>query len=110
MTKYGNNVIQTEDGKFDSQREYTRWCELKLLQRAGEISDLQRQVKFELIPTQYDPVTKKVVERNCVYIADFVYTENGKTVVEDAKGMRTKEYTIKRKLLLKERGLRIKEV
>ena len=46
MTKYGNNVIQTEDGKFDSQREYTRWCELKLLQRAGEISDLQRQVKF----------------------------------------------------------------
>ncbi len=110
MSKYGNRVIQTEDGKFDSQREYKRWCELKLLERAGEISYLRRQVQFELIPRQKDPVTNKVVERACFYVADFVYMENGKMVVEDSKGMRTKEYRIKRKLLLKEYGLRIKEV
>ena len=110
MNKYGNRVIETEDGKFDSQREYKRWCELKLLQRGKLISNLKRQVSFELIPPQRDKDTNKLVERACCYIADFVYTMDGKMVVEDTKGMKTKEYIIKRKLMLKEYGIRIQEV
>lgn len=110
--KYGNRKIDTEDGVFDSRREYMRWCELKLLQRAGEISDVRRQVKFLLIPAQKDPDTGKVIERECSYYADYVYTENGKTVVEDVKSVATKtpEYRIKKKLLLERYGLRIVEV
>lgn len=106
--KYHNKKIVTMDGKFDSKREYERWCELKLLKRAGEISDLRRQVKFILIPAQ--KIDGKVVERECAYIADFVYVRDGKTVVEDAKGFKTKDYIIKRKLMLERYGVQIKEV
>lgn len=90
-----------------------------MLEKAGEISDLKTQVKFQLIPTQREPDTLgkrggirqgKMIERECSYIADFVYTENGNTVVEDTKGMRTKDYIIKRKLMLWIHGIRIKEV
>lgn len=100
MNKYGNRKVITSDGiQHDSQREANRWCELKLLERAGKIRDLKRQVEFVLIPAQYDG--RKLVERKCVYIADFVYhnAEDGKLVVEDTKGFRTKEYIIKRKLM-----------
>ena len=110
MNKYGNKIIETEDGKFDSQREFKRWCELKLLQKAKIISNLKRQVPYVLIPAQKDKDTGKLVEREVKYIADFVYTMDGKTVVEDTKGMRTPEYIIKRKLMLKEHGIRIQEV
>jgi hypothetical protein len=80
---------------------------------------LQRQVKYVLIPAQYEPdiIGKrggvkhgKLIERECSYIADFVYTEDGKQVVEDAKGFRTQEYIIKRKLMLKEHGIRVREM
>lgn len=109
MSKYGNRTVVYQGIKFDSQRELERWLELKLLERAGEITDLQRQVKFELIPSQmYDG---KVVERAVNYIADFVYQEkNGNKVVEDTKGMRTKEYILKRKMMLYFCGIRIREV
>ena len=87
--KYGNIKTITSDGiKHDSKKEANRWCVLKLLERAGKIQDLQRQVKYELIPKQDG-------ERPVYYIADFVYMENGNKVVEDAKGMRTKEYKLK---------------
>ena len=72
------------------------------------IKELKRQVKFELIPSQR--IDGKVVERACCYIADFVYIRNGRFVVEDAKGVRTKEYRIKRKLMLYIHGIRITEV
>lgn len=81
---------------------------MSLLERAGTIQNLQRQVKFELIPSQR--IDGKVVERPCTYIADFVYTENGKMVVEDTKGFRTTDYIIKRKLLLWVHGIRIQEI
>ena len=114
MSKYGNRKIIVDGITFDSVREGQHWCELKLLQRAGEIKDLERQVKFVLIPAQRDPKTGKVIERECSYVADFVFWENGKDgwtkVVEDAKGFRTPEYRIKKKLLLKEYGFRIREV
>ena len=103
MSKYGSVKTVTTDGiKHDSIKEANRWCELKLLERAGVIQDLQRQVKYELIPKQEG-------ERAVYYIADFVYTENGKKVVEDVKGMRTKEYKIKQKMMLYLHGIRIKE-
>ena len=110
MSKYGNRIIQTEDGKFDSKREYKRWCELKLLEKAKIVSNLQRQVPFILIPSQKDKDTGKVVEREVKYVADFVYTMDGKTVVEDTKGMRTPDYIIKRKLMLERHGIKIEEV
>ena len=108
MSKYGNRKTLVDGIEFDSRKEAQRWAELKLLERAGQIYNLQRQVSFVLIPKQTR--NGKVVERPCVYKADFVYTENGEEVVEDAKGMRTKEYTIKRKLMLWEFGIKIREV
>ena len=107
MNKYKNRRITTPDGTFDSKREYERWCELKLLQRAGKICDLRRQVKYHLVPAQYNKVRN---ERPVDYIADFVYVENGRTVVEDVKGKRTPEYIIKRKLMRYLRGITIREV
>ena len=93
---------------FDSKHEMRRWIELQFMLRAGKITDLRRQVPFELIPAQKRD--GKTVERPVKYIADFVYTENGETVVEDAKGLRTKEYIIKRKLMLWEFGIQVREV
>lgn len=122
-TKYNATKVTIDGHTFDSRKEGKRYCELKLLERAGTITDLQMQVKFVLIPSQYEPDTVKVlksgkekvvkgklIERECSYIADFVYQYNGKTVVEDAKGMRTKEYVVKRKLMLWVHGIRISEV
>ena len=85
-----------------------RYQELKLLQRAGKISELQRQVPFELIPSQREG--KRVIERGVKYVADFTYMEDGNLVVEDAKGIRTKEYILKRKLMYMVHGIKIKEV
>lgn len=120
MNKYHNRKVRTPDGiVHDSRKEAVRWNELKLLEMAGEITELKRQVKFVLIPNQYEPVASgkngnkvrwKVVEREVSYIADFTYNENGKLVVEDTKGVRTKDYIIKRKLLLWVHHIRIKEV
>lgn len=109
-TKYNNKKITVNGQVFDSKKEANRYKELLLLEKAGEIHDLRRQVKFKLIPTQRDEVTGEVVERECSYKADFVYDEAGETVVEDVKGFRTKEYIIKRKLMLYQYGIRIREV
>lgn len=109
-TKYNNKKITVDGQVFDSKKEARRYKELLLLEKAGEIKDLRTQVKFKLIPAQRDEATGKVVERERSYKADFVYEEDGKTVVEDVKGFRTKEYVIKRKLMLWRYGIRIKEV
>ena len=113
-TKYGNRKITTQYGTFDSKKEYQRWKELQLLERAGEIEELIRQVKFELIPTQR--IDGKCVERSMDYIADFVYRKDGETVVEDVKGYRDPssagyaKFVIKRKMMLYRYGIRIVEV
>ena len=108
--KYRNRKVVTEDGTFDSVKELRRWQELKLLQKAGEIYELQRQVPFVVVPQQKDG--KKVIEREVKYIADFTYRNrsDNRLVVEDTKGMKTREYIIKRKLLLYRFGIRIVEV
>lgn len=84
--KYHNQKVCAGDQVFDSRREYSRWCELRLLERAGKISDLKRQVRFRLIPAQ--DVDGACRERPADYIADFVYTKDGAQIVEDAKGGR----------------------
>lgn len=117
MSKYHSRKITRDGVTFDSVREYNRWRELLLLEKAGKITKLNRQMPYTLIPAQYetvlDPETGKAkrtcIERACTYIADFTYWENGKFVVEDAKGMKTDVYKIKRKLMLSVYGIRIKE-
>ena len=120
MSKYGAKKIVFQGITFDSQKEAQRYAELRLLERGKVISDLHCQVKFELIPRQikFDPIAQqngengRVIERAVNYIADFVYTDNktGQMVVEDTKGYKTKEYIIKRKLMLHKYGIRIREV
>jgi hypothetical protein len=103
VNKYGARKMKAPDGQvFDSVKEYHRYGMLKLLERAGKISDLKRQVKYELIPKQEG-------ERACSYVADFTYYENGKLVVEDCKGFRTDAYKIKKKLMLWVHKIKIKE-
>lgn len=123
MRKYGNKKITVDGVTFDSRKEYLRWCELCLLEKAGKIADLQRQVKYELIPAQYEEYERysektgkrlknglRCVEKECSYIADFVYRQDGQTVVEDTKGYKTEAYIIKRKLMLHVHGIRIHEI
>jgi hypothetical protein len=110
VSKYKSKKTVVNGQTFDSKKEANRYQELLLLEKAGAIQDLRRQVKFVLIHSQRDEKTGKVIERECSYRADFVYTEDGETVVEDVKGFRTKEYIIKRKLMLYKYGIRIREV
>lgn len=108
--KYQAQKCEFNGEKFDSRKELQRWLELRLLERSGEITDLRRQVAFELIPAQRDE-KGKCLERACIYICDFLYKDkDGQTVVEDTKGIRTTEYIIKRKLMLYMHGIRIKEI
>lgn len=127
-TKMGNTKLAVNGEMFDSKREYRRWCELKILERAGEISDLQRQVVYELIPRQTETYPRygkngkrlkdgvRVLELPVRYIADFQYVQDGKTIAEDAKGYRNPssavyaKFVIKRKLMLWLKGIAVKEV
>ena len=119
--KYGNR----KTGGYDSKAEARRGAELEMLQAAGEICNLRKQVKFVLIPAQYEASDEiyqrgphkgerkpgKLIEREVSYLADFVYVnKDGDTIVEDVKGMRTKEYILKRKMLLFFHGIRVVEI
>lgn len=121
--KYKNKKRVINGIEFDSLKEARRYNELLLLEKAGAIQNLERQVKYILIPAQREPDTigkrggvhrGKTLERECAYIADFVYTENGETVVEDVKGYRRGQayaiFSLKRKLMLYVHGIRVKEV
>ena len=123
--KYGaKKITDPKTGYiFDSKKEYRRWQELKFMERAGQITGLCRQVKFVLIPAQYERYERyssktgkrlkdgmRCLEKEVSYIADFVYEQAGKSVVEDTKGFRTADYIIKRKLMLQVHGIKIQEV
>lgn len=114
---------------FDSRAEFCRWCELRILERAGRISGLRRQVKYELIPSQREESTEvykagpqkglpkpgAVIEKACFYVADFEYYDaDGKLVVEDTKGCKKGAaydlFVVKRKLMLWVHGIKVKEV
>lgn len=121
-SKYGSRKITRDGITFDSLKEYRRYCELRLLEKAGAITDLKLQIPFELIPAQYETFERygksgqrlkdgrNCIEKAVIYRADFVYQENGKTVVEDTKGFKTKDYILKRKMMLYFHGIRIREV
>ena len=118
-TKYGAKKVEYDGMTFDSKAERDRYLELRLLEACGKIQNLRRQVKFVLIPTQREADTigkrggvkqGRVIEKECSYTADFVYEEDGETIVEDYKGFKTEEYKIKRKLMLWVHGIRIKEI
>lgn len=123
-SKYGNRKTIVNGIEFDSRKEAVRYQELRLLERAGKISGLRLQEKFILIPSQREASTEvyksgpqkgrrkpgKLLEKECIYIADFCYIQNGETVAEDAKGYRTEVYRIKKKLMLERYGIQIREV
>ena len=113
-SKFHNQKMRIGGREFDSRKEGRRYQELLLLQRAGEIHDLRCQVPFELIPPQRykDPVTGRWrTERGTKYVSDFCYTtSDGKSIVEDVKGVRTDVYKLKKKLMLWLHGVRIREV
>lgn len=125
--KYSAKKTMVDGIEFDSRKEARRYQQLLLLERAGVIRDLKMQQRFVLIPPQYErvetgeyyktgskkgiPKTKEVcVEQSVVYVADFTYMEDEKMVVEDTKGVKTKDYIIKRKLMLYKYGIKIREV
>ena len=93
---------------FDSKHEADRYDELRLLLKAGKIHDLKLQQTYKLVGAQRTPTGAAV--RAVTYIADFVYTRDGKTIVEDAKGFKTKDYIIKKKLMLERFGIWVEEV
>ena len=99
---------------FDSKREARRYMDLWLMQRAGEISGLRTQVKYELIPKQVHKDGTK--EKGIDYVADFVYEQGGETVVEDSKGFRDTSsasyrlFVMKRKMMLYFHGITVMEV
>lgn len=125
--KYNNQKIVIDGIAFDSRREAHRYRELKMLERAGEISELELQKRFDLIPAQYESYARygkrgqrlkdgrRCVEKGVVYVADFAYKDKGgNAVVEDTKGMRKGTaydvFVLKRKLMLYLHGIRIREV
>ncbi len=123
MNKYKAKKTVFNGIEFDSGKEAKRYSELQLLEKAGKITDLVMQKRFELIPAQYEQFERyskkgnrlqngtRCIERAVYYVADFVYTdERGDLVVEDTKGVRTKDYVIKRKLMLYKHGIKISEV
>ena len=121
MNKYGNHKTRVDGMTFDSIREGRYYIYLRDLLRKGEISNLRMQVPFEVVPAVYteevvhlkrnDKTVRKCVQKAVHYIADFVYTDtaSGKEVVVDAKGYKTKEYILKKKMMLAFKGIEIVE-
>lgn len=113
IPKYRNQKVTIDGKTFDSKKEANRWAELRLLEDAGEIYELKRQVEFILLPAQKDE-KGRLLERPVKYIADFTYrdSESNNMIVEDVKSpaTRTREYILKRKIMLYRLGLRVQEV
>ena len=128
-SKYKNTKYTYLGIKFDSLKECRRYTELRMLEQAGKIKDLELQKAYELIPAQYEETEdiytkgahkgehkKVLLERACNYVADFYYIdcETGKTVVEDVKGYRDGGayalFSVKRKLMLYIYHIKVKEL
>lgn len=98
QTKYRNDPCEYNGIRFPSKKEMNRFRQLSLLERAGEISDLKLQVPFELQPSfKHNGKTIRAIK----YVADFTYLDkDGKIHIEDTKGFRTREYELKKKMML----------
>ncbi|MDE3023567.1 MAG: DUF1064 domain-containing protein [Pseudomonadota bacterium] len=104
MSKYRNKPVVVDNIRFASMREAAHYEKLRLLQKAGAISDLRLQVRYELLPRQDG-------EQGVAYVADFVYLDSrGVERVQDVKGVRNPVYVIKRKMMLFFHKIRIEEV
>lgn len=118
--KFNNKKMSTPDGEFDSKGEWQRWIFLKEAEKNGQISNLRRQVKYILIPTQYKAVevklktktkvVQRVAEHEISYKADFVYEKDGETVVEDYKGYPNDRWPYVKKMMLFFHGVAVREV
>ena len=118
--KYHAKKVNILGIEFDSKKEGMRWLLLKDMERQGLISNLQRQVPFELLPAIYEDVTvhlktkdkieRRLKQRSVNYIADFTYTKDGKQIVEDTKGLRLPEYILKKKMMLALLNIEISEI
>lgn len=106
-SKYKNHKTIIDGIKFDSQKEGNRYLVLKDKIKHNEISDLRLQVKFELQPKYI--INGRTI-RAINYIADFVYNENDKEIIEDAKGYRTEVYKLKKKMFEYKYGFEIREI
>ena len=107
QNKYHNKKVEYDGIKFDSVKEKNRYIGLKQLERLGVIQNLQRQVKYELQPSfKFNGATI----RSITYIADFVYIQGGVEIIEDVKGIRTKEYLLKKKMFMYKYQKEIKEI
>ena len=113
MNKYHNKKVVVDGLIFDSRKEGERWKELKLMESSGEIEQLERQVKFDLLPKQIGS-DGRVIERKVQYVADFIYIRDGEVVVEDVKGYRGggayEVFKLKKKMMLYFFGIRVKEI
>ncbi|MFZ2982000.1 MAG: DUF1064 domain-containing protein [Sphingobium sp.] len=107
-SKYKNAITVVDGITFHSRAEARRWSALRLMERAGEIRDIEMQVEYLLIPSQKKPGGG--TERAIKYVCDFEYVRDGKRVIEDVKGMRTPDYIIKRKLMLHIFGIEVVEI
>lgn len=110
--KYHNQLTEIDGIKFHSRKESERYIILKLMEKSGGISNLQLQKKYVLIPKISAIKGVQKGQRECCYIADFVYVDNktGETVVEDVKGIKTEVYKIKKKLMRYIHGIIVQEV
>ena len=107
QNKYHNKKVEYDGINFDSVKEKNRYIGLKQLAKLGVIQNLQRQVKYELQPSF--KLNGKII-RSITYIADFVYEQDDVEIIEDVKGMRTKEYLLKKKLFEYKYQKEIKEI
>lgn len=98
MNKYRNKKVIADGEEFDSKKEGNRYKELRLLERAGEISNLELQPRF-LLQDKFKKNGKTY--RKIEYVADFKYIENGKKIVEDVKGIQTDVFKLKHKIFEK---------
>ena len=109
MSKFHNRRVTVDGITFDSMGEAGWWGNLRLLERAGEITGLERQVAFTLVEGEEGPDGGKL--RPVKYVADFVFTDrDGKRHVQDFKGVRTAVYKLKKRLMWHVHGISIEEV
>ena len=104
VSKYGNRAVVADGQRFDSRREHKRYQDLAILERAGAIQGLRRQVSFQLYGMNGQPLKIKSKGypngRVARYVADFCYDERGVNVIEDSKGgVLTAEYKLKRAIM-----------
>ena len=100
IRKYRNQKTAVNGITFDSKKEAARYGELKILERAGKIKELKLQVKYDLAVNGL---------KICSYKSDFTYFEEGQQITEDVKGMKTRVYEIKKKLMKAIHGIEIRE-